>query len=79
METLIEKLVARQPVTDKDIADELSDICYREHSTCNSTCPVYAKNGGAVGADKPFDVNRGCDCFKSGRRMLAFLRGEPFP
>lgn len=76
MTELLEKLIANQPVTDADIASELYDICDRVHASCDSECPVFAKNGGAVGANKPFRINRGCDCFKDGKAMLEFLRKE---
>ncbi len=74
MNELLMKLVNGQKVTDEDLVNELWEVCDTVHASCNSECPVYEKNGGAVGADKPFDENRGCDCFKNGKAMLAFLR-----
>jgi len=76
METeLLLKLIKREPVTDADIETELYEICDREHSGCNSQCPVYRLNGNAVpDTAKDFNVNRGCDCFKSGTNMLKFIR-----
>ena len=75
MNEMLRKAIAGEPITDADIEEELHDICSREHASCNHECPVYAKNGGkAPGSDKPWEENRGCDCFKSGKAMLAFLR-----
>ena len=61
-------------VTDDDIADELYEICSRVHASCDSECPVYRINGGPVNLHKPFEENRGCDCFKAGHAMLRFIR-----
>ena len=62
-------------LTDADIAHELHEICDREHSSCNYDCPVWRLNGGrAPGSNKPFVQNRGCDTFKNGKAMLAFIR-----
>jgi hypothetical protein len=74
MADILMKLVKFEEVTDEDIADELYEVCDRVHSSCDSECPVFEKNGGAVGANKPFEENRGCDCFKNGKAMLRFLR-----
>ena len=71
MELLL-KLIRKEAVTDSDIEDELREICEREHSSCNSNCPVYVANG----YEAPIEKGHwgGCDCFKSGEDMLAFLR-----
>jgi len=74
MGKLLDSAVNGWKITDEDIADDLYEICVRVHASCGSECPVYKKNKGAVGADKPFDENRGCDCFKNGKAMLEFLR-----
>lgn len=42
--SLIVKLALGHPVSDKEIANELYEICEREHSGCNNDCPVYAFN-----------------------------------
>jgi hypothetical protein len=74
-EEVLNKMIRGEPVTDADIAEILTDICDREHSSCNDECPVYKANGhAALGSDKPFKSNRGCDCFKNGAAMLRFLR-----
>lgn len=74
-EDLILKLALGQEVTDMDIANELYEVCEREHSQCNSDCPVYRLNGGkAPDTAKDFMENRGCDCFKNGISMLKFIR-----
>jgi hypothetical protein len=75
MSELIIKLAKGEPVTDADIEYGLYEICDRVHSSCDYECPVYDLNGGkTVNGDRPFEENRGCDCFKSGKAMLAFIR-----
>jgi len=75
MNEILIKLINRQPITDEDIAEELYEICDRVHSGCDEECPVFKKNGNkAVGEDKPWEENRGCDCFKDGKMMLKYLR-----
>lgn len=78
METgLLMKLINREPITDADIENELYEVCCHEHSSCNPQCPVFKLNGNAVpDTAKDFKVNRGCDCFKSGENMLAFIRSK---
>ena len=78
MNSLLTKAIAGKPVTDFDIADALFEICDNVHSSCYSACPVYAANGHAVpDTAHDFKKNRGCDCFKNGAAMLAFLRSHP--
>ena len=81
---LIEKLAKGLPFTDEDIKIELHEICDRNLRSCNTDCPVFKRNGNKVPA-KPdnfftwhwlstnFPV---CDCFKSGSKMLEFLRNH---
>ena len=77
MKTLITKLARNEPFDNVDIEQALFDICDDEHGSCNDRCPVYEMNNSyAVNNHKSFKENRGCDCFKNGQRMLAFLRGE---
>jgi hypothetical protein len=71
MTDLLEKLIAGAVITDEDIAYELYDVCDRTHASCDSDCPVYVKNGNKVPNSE--DPN-GCDTFKQGSKMLAFLR-----
>lgn len=74
-DNLISKMIAAHVVTEDDVINVLYEICDDEHSSCNDDCPVYEANGSkAPGSDKPFSVNRGCDCFKNGALMLQFLR-----
>ena len=74
---LILKLINGEPITDADLENELYEICDRVHSGCNSDCPVYRLNGNEVpDTAKNFEVNRGCDCFKSGSDMLSFIRSK---
>lgn len=76
MKSLIKKLVTRKRIVDRDIEEELYDICNDVHASCDCECPVYEINEGPVNPDKPFEENRGCDCFKNGRKMLNFLRAN---
>ena len=72
---IILKLAKGEKITDADLESELYEICDRVHSGCDSECPVYAVNGNKVpDTAKDFKVNRGCDCFKSGKNMLDFIR-----
>ena len=61
-------------VSDENLKSELYEICEREHSSCNSDCPVYRLNGNSVPNTMPFEQNRGCDCYKNGSEMLKFIR-----
>lgn len=74
---LILKLAKGETITDADLAYELYEICDRVHSSCDSECPVYHLNGNKVpDTANDFKVNRGCDCFKSGKNMLSFIRSK---
>ena len=59
-------------ITDKIRMEELYDICDSVHASCDSECPVYAKNGGVVNPTSKY----GCSCFKDGRAMLLFLKNN---
>jgi len=75
MTDLIIKLVTSKRIDERDIEQALYEICDEVHSSCDSLCPVYLLNGNKpVNADKDFNINRGCDCFKSGKNMLKFIR-----
>jgi len=77
MEDLILKLAKGEKIGDDQIADGLYEICDRVHSSCDGECPVYRLNGYAVpDTAKDFNVNRGCDCFKDGEKMLEFIRSH---
>lgn len=77
MEEIILSLALGKEVTEEQIKYALYEICDREHSSCNCNCPVYALNGNKVpDSCNDFDVNRGCDCFKSGNAMLNFIRNN---
>lgn len=64
MNTLVGKLVAKEPITENDLEDALYEICNREHAGCNNACPVFEK----------LQDYRLCNCFKDGKAMLSFLR-----
>jgi hypothetical protein len=69
---LLIALATGKKIDDSDIASALYEVCDREHSSCNSDCPVYALNNLAAPNTKP--GNRGCDTFKNGTAMLEFIR-----
>jgi hypothetical protein len=80
MKDLIVKLVLGEKVTKKDIYNALYEICDEVHSSCDSGCPVYELNEyKALGFEKPFDENRGCDCFKNGKAMAKFIKEKSPP
>ena len=64
MTDLTIKLIKGEPITDEDIANELCEICEREHASCNSDCPLYEET-----KDKP-----NCIYCKNGKMMLKYLR-----
>lgn len=72
-DSLILKLALGIEISDNDIRSELQEICEREHSSCNSDCPVYFINGNTV-PNHIKDNRDGCDCFKDGHKMLEFIR-----
>jgi len=72
---LIESLVRGKKVEKSEITNALYEICDSVHSSCDNQCPVYRLNGSkAPGEDKPFEENRGCDCFKNGTAMYNFIK-----
>ena len=76
MDTFIQKLITGEKMTDRIIADHLYEICDREHSSCNSECPVYAVTNSVPNKKKsPY----GCDCFKHSDDMLQYLRDSLCP
>ena len=77
MKNLLIKLSRRFPITDADIEEALAATCEDLHSGDCSSCPVWEVNGGkTVNGHKPFRENRGCDCFKDGKKMREFLRNN---
>jgi len=77
MSNLIIKLAKGETATDADLEYELFEICARVHSSCDNDCPVFLLNGSSIpDTVKDFETNRGCDCFKSGKSMLTFIRAK---
>jgi hypothetical protein len=75
MNELLKKLAKGGQITDKDLADALHDVCDNVHASCGDECPVYEANGGEAPMNNRHQkAFRGCDCFKDGKAMLAFLR-----
>ncbi len=75
MYNMIIDLAIGRPISDDVIIEHLSNICEDTHASCNSKCPVYALNDFKIpDSAHDFNVNRGCDCFKSGTKMLNFIR-----
>jgi len=52
------------PIQDVVIENELDEICEREHSHCNSNCPIYKYS--------KLEIN--CKYHKDGKGMLKLLR-----
>lgn len=74
---LVLKLARGQTLTDQDLSSELYEVCDSVHASCNDDCPVYKLNGSQVpDSANDFKINRGCDCFKSGSKMLQFIRDK---
>lgn len=59
--------VIKRTVTQKDIENELYEICDREHASCNNYCPIYE-----LGLINPTDED--CDYFKSGKKMFNAIK-----
>ena len=76
MNTLLYHVINGNPIPEDSIEETLYDICENVHARCNNNCPVFEKFGEAPGNKKPFEVNRGCDCFKNGKKMLKLLRSK---
>jgi hypothetical protein len=73
-ESFIEKVIASGSMDKDDITEELFEICDSVHASCSDECPVHRLNGGKpAGSHKPWEENRGCDCFKSGSAMYDFI------
>ena len=67
MNIIIEKLIRKEKITDRDIEDGLYEICEDTHASCGEECPVY-----------DFKHEEGeCQYFKNGKAMLKRLREEP--
>ena len=72
--TIVLKLVMKHEITDSDINDALYEICDSVHAGCDYNCPVYELNGGLPPKESEYGKKYGCDCFKSGSAMRAFIR-----
>lgn len=70
---LIQKIKENPNWVNDDIKSALAEICQDVHSNCHDECPVHYLNGGPVNPQKPFEVNRGCDCYGSGEEMFKFI------
>ena len=66
MDTLLVKLILKKEVTEADIENALSEICDMVHSSCDSSCPVFAINKAVPDGDD-------CRCFKNCRRMRKYI------
>ena len=71
MTTILEKLIKKEPITDKDTENQLLEMCEREHSSCNNECLIYAK---CCPKDKHNKKHWECPFFKSPNKMLIELR-----
>jgi hypothetical protein len=79
MDTVVLKLVLDLVVTKEEIYEKLTEICEREHSSCNSDCPIFKLNGGKAlnqhnKKETKWNDWYGCDCFKNGKAMYDYIR-----
>ena len=65
--SLVLKMAVRQPITDADLAQELQDICERNHHDCGPACPIWVDLRPEHGAED-------CVYFKDGAKMLVAIR-----
>ena len=66
--------IANGTTTEKDAIEILYETCDDNHASCNNNCPVYEDYG-----DVPLDSDgNNCLCFKSGVKMLYYLRTGEF-
>ena len=72
MNEILRMLIDGEEIDDGDIEVALHDVCDEVHSSCHDGCPVYARNGGIPWNN---DLSN-CRCFKDGKAMLKFMRGE---
>jgi len=77
MNNLLKQVIRNKgkKIDESVIKEELYEICERVHASCCDECPVFEFNNHSVlDTAHDFDVNRGCDCFKDGEKMLAFIK-----
>jgi len=75
MSDLLIAIATGKKINDADIANALYEVCDNTHSSCDDNCPVYRLNGSKTpDTANDFRKNRGCDTFKNGTAMLAFIR-----
>ena len=68
-------LITGRPVDQRTLVSALYEMCDRVHASCDDDCLVYKLNGSKVpDTAHSFEVNRGCDCFKNGQKMMAFIK-----
>ena len=68
METFIEKVIKSKAMPVPEIVTELYTICQREHSTCNSDCPVYRLAGKV-----PVNASGNCPYHCNGNAMYEYI------
>jgi hypothetical protein len=71
MDSFMKALVNGTPVSKEDTESFFYNICDREHSTCNSDCPVFAITNSVPNKS---NSRYGCDCFKDGKAMIKYLK-----
>jgi len=79
MNNLLKKIIRGngKKIKEADIVEELNEICENVHASCNDECPVFEFNNHQVlDTVHDFEANRGCDCFKDGKKMLAFIKAK---
>ena len=76
MDTELILRIADGTTNKKDAEEILYDICDSVHSSCDSDCPVYEKNGGVpwVNGESGGD----CRTFRYGSKMLHYIQTGEF-
>ena len=73
---LLLKLIKKEEVTRDELANELYEICDRTHAQCDTNCPIYRLYDGKVPEDDKMGKIFGCNYFKDGHKMLAFIESQ---
>lgn len=71
---LVLKVIAGKKISERDVWNELYEICEDTHSSCDSSCPVYRLNGDEFPSSSESEDD--CFCFKNGRKMREFIESK---
>ena len=68
---LLDKIINKKRITEKDREEILHQICEDTHSGCDFSCPIWSD---VLSVEQR--VNSDCPYFKNGKKMLKALRKE---